>query len=115
MLTFDVMVNDVVRVQVLQAPQDLFGHPDDFELSHWSAAVQFLQHRATFASLHEQVDALVPEQNAVQLCDVLMAKAGLKLYISSFEVLHGDLAREIRHMIKNSPPFWETCSSYFLE
>lgn len=89
------MVNDVVRVQVLQAPQDLLGHPDDLELPHWSTAVQLLQDGAALAGLHEQVDAPLPEQNAVQFGDVLVAEAGLELHISCFEVLHGDLAAEM--------------------
>lgn len=90
-LTFDVVVDDVVRVQVGQAAQDLLGHPDDLELPHGSAAVQLLQHRAAFSSLHEEVDALVEEQSAVELCDVLVPKPGLEFHVGCFEVLDGDL------------------------
>lgn len=90
-LTFDVMVDDVVRVQVLQAPQDLLGHPDDLELPHGPAAVQLLQDRAALSGLHEQVDTLVPEHSAVELSDVLVAEPGLELHVGCFKVLHGDL------------------------
>lgn len=81
------MVDDVVRVQVLQASQDLLGHPDDLELPHGSAAVQLLQDGSAFASLHEQVDILVPEHGAVQLSDVLVAQAGLELHVRCLKVL----------------------------
>lgn len=84
-------MNDVVRVQVLQAPQDLLGHPYDFKLPHWSTAVQLLQDRTALPGFHEQVDALVPEHGAVQLCDVLVTKPSLELHICCFKVLNGDL------------------------
>lgn len=85
------MVDDVVRVKVLQAPQDLLGHPDDLELPHGPTAVQLLQDRATLSGLHEQVDALVPEQSAIELSNVFMAVPGLELHIGCFKVLQGDL------------------------
>lgn len=100
-LTFDVVVDDFVRVQVLQPTQDLLGHPDDLELPHGPAAVQLLQDRAAFPGLHEQVDGLVPEHGAVQLRDVLMAESGLELHIGCFEVLNGDLwGRKIEREVK---------------
>lgn len=67
------MVDDVVRVQVLQAPQDLLGHPNDLKLPHGPTVVQLLQDGAPFPSLHEQVDRLVPEDGAKQLGDVVVA------------------------------------------
>lgn len=89
--TFDVVVDDVVRVQILQTPQDLLGHPDDLKLPHGPAAVQLLQNRAALPRLHEQVDALVPQQGAVELRDVVVTETGLELHVGRFEVLHGDL------------------------
>lgn len=90
-LTFDVVMDDVVWVEVLQASQDLLGHPDDLKLPQWPTAVQLLQNWAALASLHEQVDALVPQQSTIQLSDILMAEAGLELHVSCLKVLHGDL------------------------
>lgn len=90
-ITFDVVVDDVVRVQVLQPPQDLLGDPDDLELSHGSAALQLLQDRAALPCLHEQVDALVVQQHAVELGDVLVMEPGLELHIGRFKILHGNL------------------------
>lgn len=85
------MVDDVVRVQVLQPPQDLLGDPDDLELSHGSAALQLLQDRAPLTCLHEQVDALVIQQHTVELCDVLVMEPGLEFHVSCFKILHRNL------------------------
>lgn len=84
-------MDDFVRVQVLQAPQDLFGHPDDLELSHGPTAVQLLQNGATFSGLHEQVDALVAEQSAIELSNVLVPETSLELHIGCFKVLYRNL------------------------
>lgn len=85
------MVDDVVRVQVLQAPQDLLGHPDDLELPHGPTALQLLQDGAALSGLHEQVNAVVVQQGAVELSDVLVAEAGLELHVGCFKTLYGDL------------------------
>lgn len=90
-LTFDVVMDDFVRMQVLKTPQHLLGHPDDLKLPHGSVAVQLLQDRATLSGLHEQVDRLVPEQSAIELSYVLVSEPGLELHISCFKVLHGNL------------------------
>lgn len=93
-LTLDVVVDDVVRVQVLQTPQNLLGHPNDLKLPHGPTAVQLLQDGASFSRLHEQVDRLVPEDSAEQLSDVVVAEAGLEFYVSRLKVLQGDLGGE---------------------
>lgn len=90
-LTFDVVVDDFVRVQVLQASQDLLGHPDDLKLPHRPTAVQLLQDWAALSGLHEQVDVLVPEQSAVEFGNVLVAEPSLELNICSFEVFQRNL------------------------
>lgn len=105
------MVDDVVRVQVLQPPQDLLGDPDDLELPHGAAALQLLQDRAALAGLHEQVDAPVVQQHAVELRDVLVTEAGLEFHIGRFEILHGNLRGERR--VANGP--LQEKSTYFID
>lgn len=69
-------------MQVLQAPQDLLGHPDDLELPHGPTALQLLQDGAAPSGLHEQVDALVVKQSTIKFSDVLMAEPGLEFHVS---------------------------------
>lgn len=78
-------------MQVLQAPQDLLGHPDDLKLPHGPTAVQLLQNGATLSGLHEQLDALVIQQSTIEFCDVLVAEPGLEFHIGCFEIFDRDL------------------------
>lgn len=93
-LTFDVVVYNVVRVQVLQASQNLLRDPDDLELSHWTTAFQLLQNRAPFAGFHEQMHRLLPQQCPIQLCYVLVSEAGLDFHICRLKMFHRNLERK---------------------
>lgn len=85
------MVDDIVRVQILQSTQNLLRDPNDLKLSHGTAALQLLQYRATFSSLHEEIHTLLPQQGTIQLSNVLMTEPSLDLHICWFEVLQRDL------------------------
>lgn len=90
-LTFDVVVDNVVRVQVLQASQNLLRDPDDLELSHRTTALQLLQNRAPFACFHEQMHRLLPQQCPIELSYVLVPEPGLDFHICRLEMLHRNL------------------------
>lgn len=97
-----------MRVQILQSAQNLLRDPNYLKLSHWTAALQLLQNRATFSGLHEEIDTLLPQQCAIQFSDVLMTEPGLDLYICWLEVLQRDLCMimEIRKSLNKQEPIY---------
>lgn len=94
-LTFDVMVDDPVAVQILEGLENLPRDPDDLRFSHRPTAVQLLQDRAPLSSLHEHVQGALSQDSPKQFGHILVAKAGLDLNVRTPEVLQWDLEGEI--------------------
>lgn len=86
-LTFDVMVDDPMAVQILEGLKNLSRDPDDLRLPHWPTAVQLFQDGATLSGLHEHVQGALPQDSPEQLGHILVAKPGLDLHVRTPEVL----------------------------
>lgn len=78
-------------------------HPNNFEFSHWSTALQFLQNRPSLACFHKEMDSFTPQDCAIQLCDVLVPEASLDLHIRWLKLIYWDLEHKNTSEILNNP------------